>query len=218
MAASAAATVPSLAGCQTAPTQIVSEPSEAVITVNGNNLGNSPVSYLFDFGREPSIEVQAVKTGYFTEQALLTGSDNSKIKDGRLLLRLDEDESYLATTTSEATNSWLRIQADAGLDKEAVWQRIVDAVTSRYPGMEMMDVVSGYVRSVYSNRKFKSRRGDFEVRTRFVGTIANRDPLTYKLRLDSDIRANAEDWRPFSRVFREDQQMVEEIQSRLGMK
>lgn len=207
-----------LGGCAASSTQIVSDPPGAQILINEAPSGSAPVSYTFDFSKTPNALVRAVKPGYFDEEVSLTSGDSgSKIKDNQLLLAMDEDQSYKITTSSEAVNNWLRIQVDAALDKDAMWQKLVDAVTSRYPSLEMIDNNSGYLRSVYIARKFKSRHGEFEIRTRFVGSVASKSPLVYKIKVEAELRGGTEDWKPFQRIFVEDQQLVEEIQARLGI-
>jgi hypothetical protein len=207
-----------LAGCAATTTQINSDPAGAQILVNDTAVGAAPVTYEFDFSKSPTTVLKAVKPGYFDEELSLTSHNASdKIKDGQLLLSLDEDQSFKVTTSSDAVNNWLRIQVDTNLDKDAMWQKLVDAVTSRYPSLEMIDNNSGYLRSVYISRKFKSRDGEFEIRTRFVGSIASKSPLVYKIKVESELRGGTEDWKPFQRIFVEDQQLVEEVQSRLGV-
>ena len=101
---------------------------------------------------------------------------------------------------------------------DLVWQKLVDSVTSRYPSLEMIDNASGYMRSVYAVRKFKNPRSEFQVRTRFICSISSKDPLVYKLKIESETADVRQDWSPYSRVFKEDAQLVEELQSRLGVK
>jgi hypothetical protein len=205
-----------VAACSTDPTVIVTDPPSALISVNGTSVGNSPVPYPFDFHKSPTNVVKATMTGYFDSQ--VTVNNNKSFVANQLVIKLDEDASYNATTTSEATNTWVRVQVDPSLDKDTVWQKLVDAVTSRYPSLEMIDNLSGYVRSVYISRKFKSKQGDNEIRTRFVGSLTSKEPLVYKLHIESDQRVGTDDWHPYSRVFREDAQLIEELQSRLGAK
>lgn len=93
----------------------------------------------------------------------------------------------------------------------------MDSVTGRYPSLEMVDAASGYARSVYSMRRFKGPNGDIEVRTRFICSISSKTPLVYKMKIESDISAPHQGWVPYDRVFNEDAELIEEIQSRLGV-
>ena len=175
------------------------------------------MQYQFDFKRTPSTVVVASKEGYITEEIVLT-ANNSVIRDNALPVVLKADPAYDATTTSEADNNWLRVQVEPSLAADVVWQKLVDSVTGRYPSLEMIDNASGYMRSVYVTKKFQ----DKWIRTRFICSISSKTPLVYKMKIESEQIAPAdalrEEWKPYDRVFKEDQQLVEEIQGRLGVK
>ena len=137
------------------------------------------------------------------------------------------------TTTSEAANNWLRVQVEPSLAPDAVWQKLVDSVTGDYSSLEMLDAASGYMRSVYNIRRFgqPGSGAEFVVRTRFICTISSKSPLVYKMKIESEWSAPQRvgglfapqqsvqsDWLPYDRVFKPDAQLVEELQSRLGVK
>ena len=205
-------------GCAPTVTIIETEPAGAVVVVNGTELGPSPVSPVLDFEKNSKIVVLASKVGYFDEELTLAKEDKA-LETGKVLLTLLENESLKATVPSVAANNWLRLQTDPSLTFPVLWQKIVDAVTSRYPSLEMIEAGSGYLRSIYIIRKFKSRKGELQVRTRFVGNVTSMDPLLYKLKVESEARDSGDaDWVPYPRIFREDEQLIEEIQGRVGIK
>lgn len=132
-----------------------------------------------------------------------------------------QQQALLATTTSDAANNWLRIQIDPSMQPDAAWQKLMDSVTGYYPDLEMIDVPSGYIRSVYTVRQFgaPAANGSFQVRTRFVCTIASKTPLVYKIKIESEMSMQPYgEWAPYSRVFNQDQSVIEELQNRLGVK
>ena len=206
-----------LAGCATPETSIVSQPPGATVVINGVTLGTTPIHHQFDFKRTPTFNVVASKTGYLSEELILT-KESPGIQDDRLNIVLAEDEAYKVTTMSDAGNNWLRVPVDASLPPDVVWQKIVDSVTSSYPSLEMIDAVSGYMRSVYSIRRFKGTNGDIQVRTRFICSISSKTPLVYKMKIESEMYVPHQNWVPYDRVFKEDAQLIEEIQSRLAAK
>ena len=206
-----------LAGCAVPETSIVSKPAGATVAINGVNLGATPIHRQFDFKRTPTFTVVASKTGYLNEELILT-KESSGIKDDQLNIVLAEDEAYKVTTMSDAGNNWLRVPVDPSLPPDVVWQKIVDSVTSGYPSLEMIDAVSGYIRSVYSIRRFKGTNGDIQVRTRFICSISSKTPLVYKMKIESEMYVPHQNWVPYDRVFKEDAQLIEEIQSRLAAK
>jgi hypothetical protein len=211
----------SLSGCATPDTSIISQPPGALIAIDGVNVGTAPVQYKFDFRQTPTTVVVASKEGYISEQIALN-SGSSAIQGNELAIYLAEDEAYKATSTSDAANNWLRVQVEPSLTPDVVWQKLVDSVTGRYSSLEMIDAASGYMRSVYTIKKFKGPRGEFWVRTRFICSISSKTPLVYKMKIESETATEAassqEDWSPYDRVFKDDAQLIEEIQGRLSVK
>jgi uncharacterized protein YdeI (BOF family) len=208
----------SVVGCSGIRTiNISSEPTAAFIQVDGQNVGVTPLAQTLDFANHRSHLISASLTGYFTEEVAISGYHYA-VKTGDLRLVLKEDEAWKATTVSEATNNWVRIQVDPKLTSELVWQKLVDSVTSAYSSLEQMDNSSGYLRSLATSRTFAGPKGKFTVRTRFTGSIAQKEPLVYKLKIEADISWNGAEWTPYARVFKTDAALIEEIQSRLGDK
>ena len=125
------------------------------------------------------------------------------------------------TTTSRATNTWLRVQIDPAISQDASWQKIVDAVTTGYDSLEQLDPLSGYLRSTVQQRRWDlgDRRGPFFVRTQFLGSLSSKEPLIYKLKIKAESRwGTIGDWQPYERVFGKDSDLIEELSNRLGLK
>jgi len=200
------------------PIMITSEPAGAFIKINDQNMGNTPVSYEFNFRKTPVYYVEASKEGYF--QYIITIEDGSEaIKKKALKMVLKENPAWKVTAESSATNTWLRIHINPFLTADDVWQKLVDAVTSSYDSLEQMDVKSGYLRSVATVREFEGPKGVFYIRTQFVAAISSTDPLVYKVKIASETRRkDQEAWSPYERVFTKDAQLIEELQSRLSKK
>ena len=203
-------------GCATQPTSVATDPSGAFISVDGTGVGTSPLKYTFDFNKQPAYQVTASKQGFFDSTITLT-SNGAGINNGVLSLALKADESFTQTTTTEATNRWVRIQVADSMKQDDVWQKLVDAVTSRYSSIEQMDNSSGYLRSVPMARTFKSpAAGDFSIRTQFVGSVSSRSPLVYKMKIVAERSSGDGHWVPFDRVFKGDAELLDELQTRLG--
>ena len=207
-----------LSGCSSVrPISITSEPTDAMIQVDKNNVGQAPMTTSLDFGRQNQFVLTATKTGYFPQERVLD-KKSEPAQTGTLRLVLAEDEAWKVTTTSEATNSWLRLQVDSRIEEHDVWQKLVDSVTSRYSSLEQLDNTSGYMRTIYQIRRFKGPSAEFRVRTRFLCSIASKTPLVYKFRIEAESSDATGDWVPYTRVFKEDAALVEEVQNRLGVK
>ncbi|HUB26509.1 MAG TPA: PEGA domain-containing protein [Tepidisphaeraceae bacterium] len=205
-------------GCATPSTEVISDPEGAFIKVNGNGLGTSPQNFTFDLGKLPVYQVSASKDGYFDSNLTVDANSNA-IQNGVLKMALQPDPSWQETTVSDATNRWLHVQVSAGITQDEAWQKIIDSVTSRYASLEQLDSSSGYLRSTLISRTFKNpMTGDFTIRTQFLGAIASKDPLVYKMQIRAEQSTPSGDWVPYDRVFKEDAQLIDELQNRLGLK
>jgi hypothetical protein len=203
-------------GCATQPTSVATDPAGAFVSVDGTGVGTSPLKYTFDFNKQPAFQVTASKPGYFDTNITLT-SNGAGVNDGVLALALRQDDSYTQTTTTEATNRWVRVQVADTMKQDDVWQKIVDSVTSRYSSIEQMDNASGYLRSVPISRTFRHpTNGDFSIRTQFLGAVSSRSPLVYKIKIVAERSTSDGHWVPFDRVFKGDAELMDEIQTRLG--
>jgi len=132
-----------------------------------------------------------------------------------------QQEALQVTKTSDAANNWLRVQVDPSLTPDVAWQKLMDSVTGYYPDLEMIDVPAGYIRSTYTVRQFgqPTENNAFQIRTRFICTIASKTPLVFKIKIESESSGPPySDWAPYDRVFNQDESVIEELQNRLGIK
>ena len=207
-----------LAACSSVHTlSISSEPTGAMIQVDGQNIGEAPLSHTIDFGAQRRTVVGAMLPGYSTEEVGLR-EESGAVATGELNLVLREDQAWQVTTTSEATNQWLRLQMDSANSEETIWQKLVDSITDRYPSLEQLDRSSGYLRTIYRTRTFQGPRRPFRVRNRFICTIASREPMIYKMKIEAERTDSQGNWIEYGRVFKEDAELVEELAARLGIK
>ena len=197
---------------------IYTDPDGAYVMVNNKDLGDAPQQYQYSNGA--SFRVLASKDGYFDSKADFY-ADSPELRDGVIHMSLRENPVWRATTTSRATNVWLRVQINEKFSESDVWQRVIDSVTSAYDSLEQLDPSSGYIRSTERQRTWDlgGKQGRYTVRTQVIGSIASAKPLIYKFKLKSEYSTGgADDWQPYGRVFHEDAEMIEELTNRLGLK
>lgn len=199
---------------------ITSDPPGAFIKANQTNVGVSPLTYEYDTRSMPAFTVTAELEGYFPESIVIR-KDSRASTTGQIQLAMRQNPVWQETTTSRATNTWLRLQITPELTQETSWQKIVDAVTTSYDSLEQLDPLSGYLRSTAQSRRWDLRdtRGIFEVRTQFLGSVSSKEPLIYKMKIKADFRwGGSGDWQPYERVFSKDADLIEELTNRLGLK
>lgn len=164
--------------------------------------------------KEPKYIVLAKKDGYFAEKKSIVDFD-TLFESGRFIVPLDKSPLWWATTESAAVNQWMNLIVSSDISDVDMWQRIVDAVTKRFPELKEYDFTSGYLVSAPKVKLYKTSRGPFLLRSKFIATVMDRDPLTYRLKLDSHW-SNMEGvkWSEYPRVFKEDAEMISELMSR----
>jgi hypothetical protein len=205
-------------GCNTTRTlQINTQPPGAFISTNGKNMGKAP--QVLEYQQGHAVSISATKEGYFDE-AITLYPQSQDLKNGIVTLALMENPIWHETTTSRATNVWLRVQINEALSQKDTWQRVVDAATSTYDSLEQLDPESGYIRSTIRLKRWElGSQGSFTVRTQLIGSIASQSPLIYKFKIKAEFsEGRANDWRPYERVFSKDAEMIEELTNRLGIK
>jgi hypothetical protein len=211
MSAAALATL----GCAAKTTTIMTEPTGAFVKVGHVNKGDAPVEHEFDFRGREHVIVQATLAGYIPTERLVEKQD---IRDGKLRLALEADPAWAETTESEATNRWLRVQVRSDFAPEDMWRRVVDAVTSRYEVIEQLDPVSGYILSAAETRTYQRSGELFRIRTQIVGSVSSEQPLIYRIKIKSHSSVSNGPWMEYDRVFKDDAELIEELQGRLSVR
>jgi hypothetical protein len=163
---------------------------------------------------KPKYTILATKDGYFKESSTIL--DYGKVLElGKFEIQLQESPLWAATEKSNATNEWMHLIVAKEISGGDIWQRVVDAVTRRFQELKEYDFNSGYLVSMPKTKRFDTKRGVFLLRTRFLATVMERDPLTYRLKIESHWSdAEGSKWSPYPRVFKEDAELVKELMER----
>lgn len=216
----------------------VSENDPKTGSITKHNLGLSPVNYKitpqvtynnsasFDddfltnqqksvtFEKNPQYTILAKKEGYFNEEQSITNSD-AVAKSGKFTITLYKSPMWWATTYSPATNQWINLVVNSEISNDDMWQRVIDAVTKRFTDLNNFDFKSGYLTTIVKIKSYETKRGKFLLRSKFTATIMDKDPLTYRLKLDSQWSSGeGVTWNPYPRVFTEDAQLIKELMNR----
>lgn len=164
--------------------------------------------------RMPKYVIKAEKDGYFAEEKSIVDYDYL-FKSGRFRLVLEKSPMWWATSESPATNQWINLIINPEITPMEMWQRVVDAVTKRFPELKEYDYNSGYLVTKFKKKSFNTSRGTFLLRAKFIATVMETNPLTYRMKLVSEWSDQEESrWHPYPRVFVEDGQLIEEVMER----
>lgn len=226
MRAFAVLTLTTLAGCSSiVPVSIQTDPAGATISVDGSEIGTSPLNHGFDFadkGRTYKVTTQL--TGYVPSSVNL----NMIYLDARgsnLNLRLDPDEAFQGTVgvgdgpedlrpEDDLINKWVLIEANPRLEESLAWPRLVETVSRFYPKLEQTNSEAGYLASEIKSRGFRQGPDTAKLTNVLYCSLVSKSPLVYKVKIDSiiNIRGKTEN---YPRIFKDDKTLVEELKASL---
>ena len=142
---------------------------------------------------------------------------------GAIVIRLEEDESFLATEESDVANTWVSIAPSrtvdsvGEIDEDRTWQKLVSVVTDNFSDLEQVDRASYYIRSAWRVREYAYR----VLRHRLVVKRGVTEDLTLRISIESQIapRVNGfyrdEDFVPTRRIYSRDKETITFLRDQL---
>ncbi|MDE7410839.1 MAG: hypothetical protein K2M94_02245 [Paramuribaculum sp.] len=207
-------------------------PETAKIYIDGQFVGTGVYSVKFSGGTEYfNIRVEA--PGYLTRRYRLL-KDNPQ-KD--VTYTLPEDEAikntigYTGGTSGGASdyvddeitgaglaNKWFDVHCKKGLTEDVVWKRLISVCINYFSDLEVRDKSAGWLRSKWSYQPFPNQvvRTRVEIRMSF----SDDDVLTYKVRLQSEIRDREDGakapFQKFNYLLKKYEELIGELQTTVG--
>lgn len=198
----------------------ITEPvTEGRVFLNGQFIGVAPVEVNLKLKKNQVAVLTAEKGSAIGDWPRRVGSKHK----GAIVIRLEEDESYLATEESDVANTWITVtpnhtrNALGDIDEDKTWQKLVSVVTDNFSDLEQVDRASYYVRSAWRVREYAYR----VLRHRLVVKRGVTDELTLRVSIESQIapRVNGlyrdEDFVPTRRIYGRDRETVTFLRDQL---
>ncbi len=133
-------------------------------------------------------------------------------------VRLENDEHYQNTTSSDVANKWINIVPKDGKDGDLLWQQLVSVVTDNFSDIETLNRGSMYLRTAWRVRNFEYS----SARTRIVVKRSATDAMGFKVMLQAEHapkkskrEVNAIDYKPSTRLFQPDKETIDFIRDQL---
>jgi hypothetical protein len=190
--------------------------ADAKIFVNGQLMGNGTVEARIPLGDE--ISVRAEKEGFVTYKNKFY-YDTYKPKYRTAELLLERDGSFTASEQSNTANVDFTQVVNSKYNEEEAWKLLNRIVTGYFDEIEVSDKSTGYLKTGWVINNFNTST----VRSRIIVKGAGNNPLTYKLKLVSEIAYSPnvsatqdEKFQPWDRIMKKYQDLVSEYQSRLA--
>ncbi len=191
-----------------------SEP-DAKIFVNGKQMGIGQLEIII-----PSYEcvlIKVEKAAFLTSTIEFCNKPNFAAPPKTYYCQMEKDDAYDASEATDISN--IDIEVRTTKTEIDAWRLISQIITSYFDVIEVTDRETGYLRTAWTVQTFKQRT----VRTRMIVKLGSTAPLSYKIKLVSEI-ANApqtsvksdELFKEWDRVLRKYKEVIHEIQGRLG--
>ncbi|MBS1588936.1 MAG: hypothetical protein JST52_04915 [Bacteroidetes bacterium] len=162
-----------------------------------------------------SVNVRAERVGFITQERNYI-NDVSHDLPSTDYMKMEKDDAYENSFVTNLANQDIDIRTSHSEDD--AWKLISRIITNSFDVIQVTDKTTGYMCTAWVVKNFKAAT----IRTRLIIKTGSSDPLTYKAKLVSEIApagtsANAdESFRQWDRLLRSFENVVSELQSRLG--
>ena len=194
--------------------QVSASESDATIYVDGVRMGTGRVDIVvLD---NSCVTVKTEKVGFLDEMITFCNKKNAAKLPKTYYIEMRRDDSYDASIQLDIANIDMEIRTNKPYDD--AWKLINQIVVSYIDAIEITDKETGYIRTSWEVQSYTQNT----VRTRIIVKLGSEDPLSFKIKLVSEISRQPltsvkadELFREWDRVLRKYANLNSEIQSRL---
>jgi hypothetical protein len=191
-----------------------SEP-DAKVYVDGKLMGSGQVT--FNIEAYTCAVVKVEKLGFLTGTIEFCNKPKMTPPPKTYYYAMERDDAYDATEATDVANVDIEIKTTKS-EIEA-WKLLSQIITSYFDVVEVTDRETGYLRTSWVIQSFKQQT----VRTRIIVKLGQTDPLSYKIKLVSEV-ANGptvsvksdELYKEWDRILRKYREVIREVQTRLA--
>lgn len=193
---------------------IYTEPQEAKIYVNSNEVATGSYKYKFARG-EDFINLRFESPGYITRDMKLMRNNPKRT----VSYKMYEDAALKNSTSSELANTNFTVTAKKGMSEREVWQRLMNISISNFQNIAVKDEAAGWIRTAWIMHSFDNQviRTRLEVQKQFAGDGV----FAYRAKLSSEIAdrecGNSDEcFAAYSRVLKTYSSVISELQTTVG--
>lgn len=131
--------------------------------------------------------------------------------------KMEKDDAYESSEATDVAN--VDIELKVRKSEDEAWRLLTQIITSYVDAIEITDKQTGYLRTAWVVKTFKQAT----IRTRLIVKSGNSSPLSYKVKLVSEIAEapnasvkNDEQFKEWDRVLRKYKPIFSELESRIG--
>lgn len=195
-----------------------SEP-DANIIVNGANVGTG--SYKLSLDKKDCYKIKVEKAGFLKYESTVCGKKAGPEPPSSLYFEMKKDDAEEASIKTDQANVDFQVEVNKDLDITEAWKLTTQIVTDYFDAIEVSDKETSYLRTAWSVQAFQQNT----IRTRLIIKLSKSDPLTFKVKLNSEfsgvsgtsVKAD-EQFRDWDRILRKYKNVISDFSNRLTKK
>jgi len=192
--------------------------SDAKIFVDGKDLGTG--SLKVKIPKESCVVVRIEKPGFLsTEQTYCNKKGTTKPPRSQYFA-LKKDDAIEASVKTDQANVDFSVSVQEKYTPKEAWRILTQVITDYFDAIELSDQETSYLRTAWTVHTFQQNT----IRTRVIVKLADTSPYKIKVKLVSESSGEPgtspksdEKFREWDRVLRKYQNLINDIQTRLGV-
>jgi hypothetical protein len=193
--------------------------SDAQISINGKSV--SAGSYILKIEKDQCYNVKVFKASFLKYDANVCGKKAGPEAPKTLFFDMKKDDSEEASVKADQANIDFEIAVNPELSQTDAWKLVTQIVTDYFDAIEVSDKETSYLRTSWNIKTFAQNT----VRTRLIIKLSKSNPLTYKVKLNSEYSGNNgtsvkadEQFREWDRILRKYENVISDFSTRLTKK
>lgn len=193
--------------------------SDAQLFVNGQPVSTG--SYILKIEKDQCYNVKAVKPSFLRYDATVCGKKAGPEAPKNLFFDMKKDDSEEASVKADQANIDFEIEVNKDLNQTDAWKLVTQIVTDYFDAIEVSDKETSYLRTSWNIQSFAQNT----VRTRLIIKLSKSNPLTYKVKLNSEYSGNSgtsvkadEQFKEWDRILRKYRNVIGDFSTRLTNK
>lgn len=194
--------------------RLVVSPDNAKIYIDGNYVGDGSFEVRFG-GKDDFFMVRVEAPGYVEKKMRIFKHDKRNV----IAIDLRKDDTIENSVASNLANQYFTINVRQGVDEDLAWKLLSQVMLNYFNELKTSDKASGYMTTNWVIERFNE--AEMKVRTMVqIKQITGGDGLSYQIRISSEIAPldteGMHGYKPWNRVLKRFEPLVNEMQSRIG--
>jgi hypothetical protein len=194
-----------------------SSESDAKIFVDGKDLGTGSLKVRIP--NQTCVVVRIQKQGFLTSEQTYCNKKGMTRPPRSQFFILKKDDAIEASIKADQANIDFSIKVNEKYSNKDAWKILTQVITDYFDAIELSDQETSYLRTAWTVQNYTQNT----IRSRAIIKLGNSSPYTIKIKLVSEYSGEAgtsskadEKFREWDRVLRRYENLIGDLQTRLG--